>query len=46
MVAAADGKKPSLVNSSITSLLCLLRVRRWDVGSLVSSAVKQGEVGV
>lgn len=46
-VAVADGKKvPSFVKSSITNFLCLLKVRRCDVDSLVSSAVKQGDVGV
>lgn len=46
-MAAALGKKvPSFENNSITSRLCLLKVRRWDVDSLVSSAVRQGEVGV
>lgn len=47
LVAEADGKNvPSLVNNSITNFLCLLKVRRWDVDSLVSSAVRQGDVGV
>lgn len=47
LVADADGKKPSILNNSMTKRRCLLKVLRCDVDSLVSSAVRQvGEVGV
>lgn len=45
-MAEVDGKNPSRSKNSITSFRCLFNVRLCEVDSLVSSAVKQGDVGV